>query len=317
MQLTHKSSTLELEKWSGPKRHYDLVKEITVVSVVVAVLTVSLALLFGSGDPAPVTMRSWAQSAPADFVGTAATELAGTSGTATYGPPYNRASDGQVLGPLKIQKFVGVHLPVDTASDFVITPLRESLSAPVATALTQWSAASETQRAAWSSGYADALAAHPDATFVAAPRGTFGPAPTLLNGLLQMARTGALDSALAEADGSMSMDYTKRLLFLGDSGSYFPDLGAARQLGGDQWGMTNEPGAYPGQPWLIFVSVWYQIDPFLSSENADIQILALVAAMGLVLIFLPLIPGLRRIPMWIPVHRVIWRKWYQKHPSTM
>ena len=317
MQLTHKSTQLELEKWSGPKRHYDLVKEITVVSVVVAVLTVGLALLFGSGDPAPVTMRSWAQSSPADFVGTAATELAGTSATATYGPPYNRAADGQALGPLKIQKFVGIHLPVNTANDFVITPLRESLSAPVAVALKKWTSAPDSQRTAWSSGYADALAAHPDATAVADPRGTFGPAPILLNGLLQMARTGALDSALAEADGSMSMDYTKRLLFLGDSGSYFPDLGAARQLGGDQWGMTNEPGAYPGQPWLIFVSVWYQIDPFRSSENADIQILALVAVLGLVLTLVPLIPGLRRIPMWIPLHRVIWRTWYAKHPSVV
>ena len=37
----------------------------------------------------PVTVATWARVAPADFVATAASELAGTSETAPYGPPYN------------------------------------------------------------------------------------------------------------------------------------------------------------------------------------------------------------------------------------
>ena len=37
----------------------------------------------------PVTVRSWTQVAPADFLATAASELNGTSLTASYGPPYN------------------------------------------------------------------------------------------------------------------------------------------------------------------------------------------------------------------------------------
>ena len=40
----------------------------------------------------PVTVATWAKIAPADFVATAASELAGTSETATYGPPYNSAT---------------------------------------------------------------------------------------------------------------------------------------------------------------------------------------------------------------------------------
>ena len=36
-----------------------------------------------------MTVRSWVQVAPADFLATAASELNGTSATATYGPPYN------------------------------------------------------------------------------------------------------------------------------------------------------------------------------------------------------------------------------------
>ena len=53
------------------------------------VVTVGLAAVLSSPDVPPVTVRSWVQVAPADFLATAATELNGTSLTATYGPPYN------------------------------------------------------------------------------------------------------------------------------------------------------------------------------------------------------------------------------------
>jgi hypothetical protein len=33
-----------------------------------------------------------------------------------------------------------------------------------------------------------------------------------------------------------------------------------------------------------------------------------------VLMFLPLIPGLRSIPRWVPVHRLVWRDYYRAHP---
>ena len=46
----------------------------------------ALAALLSSPDDPPVTIATWARVAPADFVATAASELAGTSETATYGP---------------------------------------------------------------------------------------------------------------------------------------------------------------------------------------------------------------------------------------
>ena len=36
-----------------------------------------------------MTIATWARVAPADFLATAASELNGTSETATYGQPYN------------------------------------------------------------------------------------------------------------------------------------------------------------------------------------------------------------------------------------
>jgi len=45
---------------------------------------------------------------------------------------------------------------------------------------------------------------------------------------------------------------------MGD-GNYLPGLAADQHLTGDQWGMMNETGLYPGQTWLWLFSFWYQI----------------------------------------------------------
>jgi hypothetical protein len=90
---------------------------------VAVVLVVALAGLLSSPDVPPVTVASWARIAPADFVATAATELAGTSETATYGPPYNTpaaSSQSLLFAPSQI---VGVRQPIDAAQTFVLSPL--------------------------------------------------------------------------------------------------------------------------------------------------------------------------------------------------
>jgi hypothetical protein len=38
----------------------------------------------------------------------------------------------------------------------------------------------------------------------------------------------------------------------------------------------------------------------------------LMMGLTLVLMFLPWIPGLRSIPRWIPVHRLVWRDHYSR-----
>ena len=73
--------------WRGPTRRYDIVKEGAIASAVILVLAVGLASVLSSPDVLPVTVRSWVQVAPADFLATAASELDGTSLSANYGPP--------------------------------------------------------------------------------------------------------------------------------------------------------------------------------------------------------------------------------------
>ncbi len=294
--------------WQGRVRDYDLFKEVAIGFVVVAAVTLGLAGIFGSPDEPAVTFASWSSSDPVDFASTATAELGGTSDTAQYGPPYNDTQGAtQTLGPIDLQSLAGVRLPIDTATAFVIAPLRTLPSVPPAVA--RWTSASAAQKARWTDAYAKALAAD---TGHSLPRPTAGegPVPTMIASLSAMARSGGLDGALAGQGGFYPLNRTSAILFLGD-GQYFQNLAANQHLTGDQWGMMNETGNTPGQAWLWLFSFFYQIEPFASLPNADLVVVLIMGALTLLLALLPFIPGLRTIPRWIPLHRVIWRDYYR------
>ena len=97
----------------------------------------------------------------------------------------------------------------------------------------------------------------------------------------------------------------------GDHGSYLSDRATEQHLTGAQWGMMNETGNSPGQAWLWLSTFWYQIDPFKSSKNADAEIRAIMAVLSLALILVPFIPGIRSVPRWTRVHRLVWRDYYR------
>lgn len=299
--------------YRGAYLPYDIVKEGAIAFLVVAIMVVGLALLFGSPDTPAVTLKSWSTKDPVDFAQTAITELDGSSGTATYGPPYNtwQPGESQNLGPVSLERLFGVHHPVDTATDFVLNPLRSSPDNPQLTAaLAEWDSASPAQRQAWTMAYEKGVQ---DATFtdgrLGVPKGGYGPVGIMIAELTNMARSGALDADLVSGDSLYSTDYTKPLLFVAD-GQYMANLANAQNLTGSQWGMMNEVGNYPGQAWLWLYTLWYQVPPMNSSSNADVEVWAIMAVLTLALIFLPFIPGLRSIPRWIPLYRLVWRRHY-------
>jgi hypothetical protein len=261
-----------------------------------------------------VTIQTWATKDPVDFVTTSATELAGTSETAEYGPPYNNTADAaQAVGPISPQTWAGVSTPIDTAQDFVLRPLGfAAIGNPtLTTALQAYGAASADQQQTWLTNYSTALA---DATVVndevSVASGDYGPVPGLMTGLLGLARTGALDGLLLSNGNLYQTDFTLPLLFMGD-GSYLSNLAADQHLTGDQWGMMNETGMYPGQTWLWLFSFWYQIPPFNTAANTDLVVIILMIVLTALLAFVPFIPILRDIPRWIPIHRLIWRRYYR------
>jgi hypothetical protein len=300
-------------KWSGRTRDYDLVKEFVIALVVVSLLTVALSAIFSSPDEKQINISSWSRSAPTDFVATAAAELDGTSGTATYGAPYTHdASAAQKIGPIAPQNWLGVTHPIDTVDDFVVRPLSGVPGdAALTTALSTWKAAGTDQQTTWAAAYDDALQKAPDNDPAKVVNGNFGPVPVMLSALLRMAQSGGLDGALLSQGNFFQTDYTKPLLFVAD-GTYLEDRARAEHLGGDQWGMMNETGNYPGQAWLWLYTFWYQVKPFSTSGNADALVWALMMLLTVVFVLVPFIPGVRSIPRWIPVHRLIWRDYYRQ-----
>jgi hypothetical protein len=302
--------------WAGATREYDIVKEFVIAMVVVGALVVGLSLAFSSPDDKSITLKSWSLAAPSDLVATAAQELAGTSGTAGYGPPYNTSDATQKIGPLDLQKLAGVRIPIDTAKDFVTGPLGQLPADPATTAaLATWKSASADQQAKWAGDYADAIAKVPDGDYTKAAAGDYGPVPALTGALLAAAQAGSLDGVMQAQGHFFNTNYTHSLLFLAD-GTYLEDQARAQHLGGDQWGMTNETGSYPGQSWLWLYTFWYQIDPFASSDNADALVWGLMMVLTAGLVLIPFIPGLRSIPRWVPVHRLIWRDYYRSHQKS-
>jgi hypothetical protein len=335
--------------WRGGKRPYDLLKEVTVSFVVVAILAIGLSLLFASPDPPSVTFAEWVKSAPKDLARTTVSEINKTSLSATYGPPYQTTAQNgstQGFGPLSPEQWFGEAIPIDTWTNFVVTPLRTLGNPDVDAAISTWEAADSTQQADWSAAYDKALltATSADGTLTVA-EGDYGPLPTLVNAQLGMATTGALDAALLytqakSTQGSTvwySNDQTMALLYFGDSGGggggpdcigpgqalpkdggcWFYNQSVANAaprfggyLAGNTWGVVNEVGDWPGAWWLFPYSFWYQWGPGLTSGSADLYAMIMTGLVSLPFLFLPWIPGLRDIPRLSRVYRVMWGDYY-------
>jgi hypothetical protein len=272
-----------------------------------------LTIVFSSPDDPPSTIAKWSRQMPVDFATTAVGELDGTSGTAGYGPPYNHNASGQHMAFIRLQKWLGVSHPIDTATDFVIAPLRAIPGQPaVQHGIDAYQAAPAKTQAAWTSAYTNALgkaSVRADGS-IALPPGNYGPVAAMIGTLLGYAQSGGLDGALLTSKQFYETDYTKPLLLMNDS-SELSNRAMAQHLLGGQWGMMNETGSYPGQVWLWLYTFWYQIDPFKTSANADALIWMIMAVLSLGLICIPFIPGVRDIPRAIPIYKLIWRDHYR------
>ncbi len=300
----------EAVEWRGPTRRYDILKEGAIAAMVAIILTVLLAGLLSSPDIPPLTIRTWAQAAPADFLGTAASELAGTSETSHYGPPYNYGSGNVQRIGVSWQKLAGVRQPIVPGRAFVVAPLTRF--EPNNPALSAFRIAPASEQRAWANAY---LAVLPHVVFhgkrPTVPAADDGPVPSLLATELDLARSGALDADLIANQSFYGTNFTGPLLFLED-GSYFASRAHAEHLTGTQWGVMNETGSFPGQPWLWLYQLWYQLPGFRNSANVDLIAIYLTGVATILLLAVPFIPGLRDIPRKIPIHRLIWRSWYRR-----
>ena len=302
-----------------PMVESDLIKELVLATLALTVLVSVLAIVFSSPDEPALTIKRTAQEDPLSFAQNTLTYLENTSDVSTYGPPYNDATGSvQSLGPIAPQRWAGVQVPLNTAKDFVIEPLRTAARTDpaVARALETYEAASPAQRSAWEANLEKALSAKgahvADGRVKVAP-GDYGPILTMVDGEVRLGSTGALDGLLLSSGGFYQSDYTKPLLFISGS-STLDNLATSYNLQGDQWGVMNETGNWPGQAWLWLYTLLYQIPPFTTvwAASADLAAMLTITLLSLLLLLVPWIPGLRSLPRWLRVYRLIWREHYRR-----
>ena len=308
----------DAEAWTGPTRRYDILKEGAAATLVVAVIVFALAGILSSPDEPSLTIKTWATAAPADFMSTAANELAGTTETAQYGPPYSGGSANVQTLVVSWQTLAGIRQRIDAPSTFVLSPL--GALAPgnpeLAAALSTYRSAGSDQQQHWDAAYLKVL---DKVTFSggtpSVPAADDGPVPVLVSAELTLAQSGALDADLLSQRPFFGTDFTKPLLFIED-GAYFAAQAQAQHLLGDQWGVMNETGGYPGQPWLWLYQLWYHLPGLDNSANVDLIAVYLTGLGTVLLLAIPFIPGLRDIPRLVPVHRLVWRSWNKSSPDT-
>lgn len=305
-----------------PMKAYDMVREGLIVLTFMTGVIIVLAGIFGFPKISPLTLKEVATKAPIAFMERTFSYFSGESGLQTYGPPYTKDyANAQRLGAFCPACWTGVAHPLNAKIDLVMKPLQKlgMLDPAVATDLQAYDQATPAQQKAWTSAYAAALKKAKVARGkVALPAGDYGPVPGLMNAMLTFARSGLLESALvqetAPSRAPYNTDYTRALLYLG--GPIMGHVASHFYEQGGQWGMSHSAGPYPGAWWLWPYTFLYQIPAIGNSPNADLIAGLIMAGLAIVLIFLPVIPGLNRLPEAIPVYKIIWRDWYERYPSN-
>lgn len=312
-----------------PLKPYDLLREGAVVFAFVLVVVVVLSVVFKAPDYPTITAQNVATQQPVAFLQTAAGILANddsVSAVSDYGPPYDSdTSAAQHIGPIRpaawAKDIFGVTTPIDPPQDLVIAPLRRAavldlaLNAPLAA----FEAAPPAQQSAWLVAYRKALdSATVSGASVTLPAGDYGPVAPLMDGMLRLGRSGLLEGAFAAEGNSYypySFDFTKALLFFAIASPYTDAAAHLQQLGNPQWGIVHETGNYPGAWWLDVYQVWYEVPAIADADNADLIVVVIMTVLFVILLTLPFIPGLRRIPHGVKVYRLIWRDWYRKYAA--
>ena len=141
----------------------------------------------------------------------------------------------------------------------------------------------------------------PDYSRIAGLTGDFGPVPVLTQEVLSLAKSGYLEQYLLAVNPGHSYHLVD--IWLYDHPAMLNDA-VANGLTDDQWGMVKERGFSVG-PWYLFLPAVIHV---LTPNGADGQgfvidnlLLALFFLLGI-----PLIPGLRDLPRYLRLYRLIY-----------
>lgn len=258
-----------------------------------------VAGLVGSPNWPRDTIAKVSQQDPGGAILAFTQELDGASSSATNAQEWGMGDPGQV---------------------FVINPLRQYaplLGTDVSIALTAYQDASSTQQQAWASAYDKALGSitpmsngdsdmggvsSPDYAQIGTLTGDFGPVPVLVNADLQLAQQGFLEEYLESVESGHAYHLTN--IWLYDHPSLL-NTAIAEGLTDDQWGMVKERGFSVG-PWYLFIPAVFHVKLPNGASGLWFVIYNLLFAFFLLFV-VPLTPGLRSLPKYLKLYRLIYR----------
>jgi hypothetical protein len=303
-------------------KHYrtvpeDFVKHLFTTLAIVLAAVLLASIFFGVPEKQPMTIRGYAGNHPVAFEQMTLRALDGQGQIASYGPPYNH---GTASLQTPMQSWVGVLHPINAATGFVLTPLKDAaaINPAIGTTLKAFAAGTGAQQARWEANYTKALTkgVYKNGKVVTAP-GNYGPLPALLNHLLDLGKSGLMGGALLnENNGSFitKFDNQNYVLFL--QGAPLQNAPQTQALQGPNWGIIHPAVyGYPGAWWMTIPTWIYQWGFVANSSAPDALALTVGFLFWLLLALIPWIPGLNRLPRYLGVHRLIWRDFY-RHQTT-
>jgi hypothetical protein len=133
-------------------------------------------------------------------------------------------------------------------------------------------------------------------------QGDFGPIPTMVKADLQLAQEGFLEQYLQAVDPGHSFHLTN--IWLYDHPAML-NTAVDQGLTDDQWGMVKERG-FPVGPWYLIVPAIIHVKAPNGSTGPGFVLGNLVFAF-LLLFIVPLVPGIRSLPRYLRLYRLIYR----------
>jgi hypothetical protein len=270
-----------------------------ILSVVLLVIVAVLAATVGSPNYPRDTIAGVAKANPGGAILAFTQELDNTSSSSANAQEFGMGDPGQA---------------------FVLNPLRQAApllgSDALQQAIATYDGASATQQQTWASHYDKALGTitpmgggtmssgtpSPDFSKIDTLQGDFGPVPVLVKVDVQLAQNGYLEQYLQAVDPGHSYHLVN--IWLYDHPNML-NTAVAQGLTDDQWGMVKERG-FPVGPWYLAIpSVFHVTFPGGATGQGFVLWNLLFAA--LLLFFVPLVPGVRDIPRYLKLYRLIYR----------
>ena len=295
----------------------DLIKEFLIALLAVLVLVVVLALLFQSPKMQPLSIKSYASNNPTGFKKVELRNILGQSQIETYGYPYNKNGESQQIDFFSPENIEKVTIPIKPINVFFLTPLSmeasvdHSLQYPFKNFL-YLQKYNDKELISIEESYYNYLSQskiHYTNNYLIHK---YYPVYTLVNTTLNMARSGIfaqlLDINLSGNNSTYTYNYQNKLLFL--QGYPLQSFANKYKMSGDQWGILKETGAYPGPWWLGIYTSLYQIPAISNSTNADLIAFSIFSFLLFLLALVPILPIINKIPYYIPLYKLIWKRYY-------